>query len=93
VVPAESLEALAKSGKVLGISADAVVRPHGLLDGLLGTVTKVLTGTVDTLLGTIGNVLDPSLDDASAGEPVPPAVLRATLGCRTRGRARASRWP
>ena len=80
VVPAESLEALAKSGKVLGISADAIVRPHGLLDGLLGTVTKVLTGTVDTLLGTIGNVLDPSLDDASAGDPVPPAVLRATLG-------------
>ena len=31
VVPAEALEALAKSGKVLGISADAVVRPTGLL--------------------------------------------------------------
>src|SRR6185503_9735957 len=77
VVPAESLEALAKSGKVLGISADAVVRPHGLLDGLvgglLGTVTKTLTGTV-------GGLLNPALDDPSAGEPVPPAVLRATLG-------------
>jgi len=84
VVPAESLEALAKSGKVLGISADAVVRPHGLLDGLvgglLGTVTKTLTGTVDLLINTVGNILDPALDDATVGEPVPPAVLRATLG-------------
>ena len=84
VVPAESLEALAKSGKVLGISADAVVRPHGLLDGLvgglLGTVTQTLTGTVGGLLNTVGNILDPALDDPSAGEPVPPAVLRATLG-------------
>jgi serine protease AprX len=86
VVPAESLESLAKSSKVLGVSADAVVRPHGLLDGLvgglLGTVTKVVTGTVDGLLGTIGYVLDPALDDASAGDPVPPAVLRATLGLK-----------
>src|SRR5690348_569938 len=67
VVPAESLEALAKSGKVLGISADAVVRPHGLLDGLvgglLGTVTQTLTGTVGGLLNTVGNILDPALDD------------------------------
>jgi serine protease AprX len=81
VVPAESLEALTKSTKVLGVSADAVVRPHGdLLGGLLGLVTKTLTGTVNGLLGTIGNVLDPALDDPSTGEPVPPAVLRATLG-------------
>jgi len=84
VVPAESLEALAKSGKVLGISADAVVRPHGLLDGLvgglLGTVTKTVTGTVGLLVNTVGNVLDPALDDPTKGEPVPPAVLRATLG-------------
>ena len=80
VVPAEALEGLAKSSKVLGISADAVVRPTGLLDGLLGTVTKVLVGTVDGLLGTIGNVLDPALDNGTTGEPVPPEVLRATLG-------------
>ena len=88
VVPAEALEGLAKSSKVLGISADAIVRPHSdLLGGLLGTVTGVVTNTVDTLtgtvgglLGTIGNVLDPALDDSKAGEPVPPAVLRATLG-------------
>jgi serine protease AprX len=84
LVPAASLEGLAKSNSVLGVSADAVVRPTGLLDGLvgglLGTVTNVLTGTVEGLLGTIGNVLDPALDDPSAGEPVPPAVLRATLG-------------
>jgi len=84
VVPAESLEALARSGKVLGISADAIVRPHGLLDGLvgglLGTVTKTVTGTVGLLVNTVGNVLDPALDEPSKGEPVPPAVLRATLG-------------
>jgi serine protease AprX len=84
IVPAESLEGLAKSGKVLGISADAIVRPHGLLDGLvgglLGTVTKTLTGTVGLLVNTVGNVLDPALDDPSKGEPVPPALLRATLG-------------
>ena len=84
VVPAQALESLAKSSTVLGVSADAVVRSHGLLDGLvgglLGTVTKTLTSTVGTLLNTVGNILDPSLDDASAGEPVPPAVLRATLG-------------
>jgi serine protease AprX len=88
VVPADALEGLAKSSQVLGLSADAVVRPHGdLLGGLLGTVTKTVTGTVDILggtvdglLGTIGNVLDPALDAPSTGEPVPPAVLRATLG-------------
>ena len=88
VVPAESLEALAKSGKILGISADAVVRPHSdLLGGLLGTASRTVTGTagllvgtVGTILDTVGNILDPALDDASAGEPVPPAVLRATLG-------------
>jgi len=83
VVPAEALESLAKSAKVNGISADAIVRPHGLLDGLLGVVGGTLglvTNTVGGLVGTIGNVLDPALDDASAGDPVPPAVLRATLG-------------
>ena len=88
VVPAEALDALAKSSKVLRISADAVVRPQGdLLGGLLGTVTKTvggtlgtLTGTLGTLVDTVGNVLDPALDSPSSGEPVPPQVLRATLG-------------
>ena len=88
VVPAEALDGLAKSGKVLGISADAVVRPNAdLLGGLLGTVVKtvdgtlgLVTGTLGTLVDTVGNVLDPALDDPSTGEPVPPAVLRATLG-------------
>jgi serine protease AprX len=81
VVPAESLEALAKSSKVLGISADAVVRPHGdLLGELLGTVTQTVTGVVGGLVNTIGNVLDPALDNPTTGDPVPPAVLRATLG-------------
>jgi serine protease AprX len=89
VVPADVLNELAKSERVLRISTDAIVRPHGdLLDGLVGvltgtvsTVTGTFTTTVDTvtspLLNTIGNVLDPSLDQG--GEPVPPSVLRSTL--------------
>ena len=35
------------------------------------------------LLGTVGYLLDPSLDEG--GEPVPPAVLRATLGLQNAG--------
>jgi serine protease AprX len=96
VVPAEALEGLAKSTRVTGISADAIVRPHSdLLGGLLGTVTKtvggtvgVLTGTVGSLLNTVGYVLDPALDDPSTGEPVSPAVLRATLGLQDAGSGR-----
>ena len=88
VVPADALEALAKSARVLRISADAVVRPQGdLLGSLLGTLTETaggtlgaVTGTVGTLVDTVGNVLDPALDSPAAGEPVPPQVLRATLG-------------
>ncbi|WP_410965017.1 hypothetical protein, partial [Salmonella sp. SAL4435] len=37
-----------------------------------------MTSTLQPVLQTIGNLLDPSLDQG--GEPVPPTVLRATLG-------------
>src|SRR5688572_12182494 len=88
-VPAKALEGLARSPRVLSISTDAVVRTHGLLGGLVGTATglvgglvetttQVLTSTVGSVLKTVVNVIDPSMD--TGGQPVPPAVLRATLG-------------
>jgi serine protease AprX len=88
-LPSDVLEDLVSSKSVVGISADAIVRPHGsLLGGLLGGVVKTVTSTLDAvtspLLNTIGNVLDPALD-AGSGEPVPPAVLRATLGLQNAG--------
>ncbi|HEY6508648.1 MAG TPA: S8 family serine peptidase, partial [Vicinamibacterales bacterium] len=82
IVPAEDLEWLAQQGSVLSVSADAVVRPHGQILGLLKTVTDTVgglaAGTVGTLLDTVGSIIDPGMDEG--GEPVTPAVLRATLG-------------
>jgi serine protease AprX len=87
VVPSEALDGLAQATSVVGISTDAVVRSHQL--NLLGALTKTLGGVTNTvgtlagntvggLLNTVGSVLDPSMDEG--GEPVSPAVLRATLG-------------
>jgi serine protease AprX len=85
-LPADVLEELATSNRILGISADAVVRPSsdllgsllkGVTGTLLGTVNTLTTTTVKPLLNTVGNLLDPSLD--TGGEPVPPQVLRQTL--------------
>jgi subtilisin family serine protease len=84
VVPVNALESVAKLSRVLGVSSDALVLPSGqLLGGLVGGVTGVLDNTVKGLLGTVGYLLDPSLDEG--GEPVPPAVLRATLGLQNAG--------
>jgi hypothetical protein len=102
IVPTTGLETLAKSTTVLGISADAIVRPHadllgGLLDGVtgvlepvVGTVTGTVEPTLGSLLGIVGFVLDPSLDEG--GQPVPPAILRSTLGLQdsSSGKARES---
>jgi serine protease AprX len=84
-VPATAVEGLAHNPHVLSISTDALVSPHGLLGGLVGTATGIVGGLVETTvkvvtntLKTVVNVIDPSLDEG--GEPVPPAVLRATLG-------------
>jgi serine protease AprX len=77
VVHADDLEALAAAESIVSVSVDAVVRPHGLLGGLLGGLVEVATGLVGGLLNTVGTILDPA--DMS-GPPVPPQVLRDTLG-------------
>jgi serine protease AprX len=71
VVHGEDLAALADNDAILSVSSDAIVRPHGLLDGLLGIVGG--------LLRVVGNVLLPNGADTS-GPVVAPAVLRQTLG-------------
>jgi serine protease AprX len=71
VVSGEEVAALADSDAVLSISADAIVRPHSLLGGLVGGLLNVVTSVVDVLL--------PNGAD-TAGPAVPPAVLRQTLG-------------
>ena len=58
------------------MSADAIVRPHGLLDGLLGIVGGVVdlaSKVVGGLVNVVGNVLLPNGADTS-GPAVPPAV-------------------
>jgi serine protease AprX len=71
VVHGEDLGELADKDFVLSVSSDAIVRPHGLLGGLLGLVG----GVVDAF----GTVLLSSGGDTS-GPTVQPAVLRQTLG-------------
>ncbi len=71
VIHGSDLAALADSDAVLSISADAVVRPTGLL-GSLGSVGG-------GLLTTVGNVILPGSGDTS-GPAVHPGVLRSTLG-------------
>lgn len=71
VVHADDLEVLASQDGVISVSADAVVRPSGLLGGLLGIVGG--------LVQVVGTVLLPSGADTS-GPAVSPAVLRSTLG-------------
>jgi serine protease AprX len=71
VVHAEDVAALARNNAVLSVSTDAIVRPHGLLDGLLGVVGG--------LLKVVGAVLLPNGADTS-GPVVAPAMLRQTLG-------------
>ncbi len=81
VVHGEDLATLANARDVISVSVDAVVRPHGgpgLLGGLLGALTSTLGKTVSGLLGTVGNILDPG--EPQPGPPVPPRVLRETLG-------------
>src|SRR5438874_1171152 len=74
VVGADELEALASDDAVVGISQDAVVRPHGLL-GLVGGVV----GGVVNVVGNVVGILLPNGADTS-GPVVAPAVLRQTLG-------------
>src|SRR5687767_7957857 len=80
LVHAEDLEALSNGASVISVSHDAIVRPHGLLGGLLGVVGGVVDLAGDVLgglLNVVGGILDPA---EMTGPPVPPSVLRATLG-------------
>ncbi|PYR30282.1 MAG: hypothetical protein DMF92_09115 [Acidobacteria bacterium] len=74
VIHGGDLATLADSDGILSISSDAVVRPHGLLDGVGG-----LLGGVVKLIGGVVNIVLPNLADTS-GPVVAPAVLRQTLG-------------
>jgi serine protease AprX len=78
VVAAEDLEVLASYNSVVSIAADHVVRPTGLLDGLLGTVTGLTGG----LLTVVGQVLLPANGDVS-GPVVYPSLVRSTLGLQS----------
>jgi serine protease AprX len=75
VVSGDDLVRLADDDAVLSISADAIVRPHSLLGGLVGGLLNVVTTTVNV----VTDVLLPNGADTSGAE-VPPAVLRQTLG-------------
>src|SRR5438876_1060260 len=82
VVHGEDLGDLADKDFVLSVSTDAIVRPHGLLDGVLGGAGNLLGGAVNLLGGVVkvvGDILLPNNADTS-GPTVPPAVLRQTLG-------------
>jgi serine protease AprX len=70
-VHGEDIEELSANESILTVSSDAVVRADGLLGGLLNIVGG--------LLKVVGTVLLPGGADTS-GPPVPPAVLRSTLG-------------
>jgi serine protease AprX len=75
VVHGNDLAELAANDAVLSVSADAIVRPHGLLGDLLGVVVKTLVGLVEV----VANVLLPNGADTE-GPVAMPAVLRQTLG-------------
>jgi serine protease AprX len=75
VVHGNDLAELADNDAILSVSADAIVRPHGLLGGLLGLVVK----TVVSLVDVVANVLLPNGADTE-GPVAMPAVLRQTLG-------------
>lgn len=95
VVPAQGLEAVAKWTRVLGVSSDAIVVPHGQLlggvvGGLVGGVTGILQNTVKGLLGTVGYLLDPSLDEGA--NPFRQPCCAQRLDWKTRGRAKAWSW-
>ena len=80
VVPADALEALAKSSGVTGISADAVVRPDGdLPGGRFGTAAT---------RQTVGR--RPSAHDAASR--CRPRCCGPPSACRNRGPAAASPW-
>jgi serine protease AprX len=86
VVHGEDLATLGDNDAVLSVSTDAIVRPHGLLDGLLGGVggllggvLNVVGGVVQGLVQVVGSIILPNGAD-TGGPVVAPAILRQTLG-------------
>src|SRR5688572_11497850 len=90
IINGDDLARLANHEGVLSVSTDAVVTARGgLLGGLLGglvqTVTQVVGGLTDTvggLLGSVVGIISPAT--YTEGPPVPPQVLRDTLGLDSR---------
>lgn len=78
VVHGEDLGDLVDKDFVLSVSTDAIVHAHGLLDGVLGLVGN-LVKVVVTVVGDVVGIVLPNGADTS-GPPVPPTVLRQTLG-------------
>jgi serine protease AprX len=82
VVHGEDLAELSNNNAILSVSADAIVRPHGLLGGLLGIVGGVLNlalKVVGGLLSVVGLVILPNGAEVE-GPIVAPVTLRQTLG-------------
>ena len=75
LVDVDDLPVLASYSGVVNIAADHVVRPTGLIGGLLGTVTGLTSG----LLNVVGQVILPANGDVS-GPIVYPSLVRNTLG-------------
>ena len=75
VVHRGDLAELADNDAILSVSSDAIVRPHGLLGGVVGG----LLGLVGDVVTLAANVLLPNGADTS-GPIVAPALLRQTLG-------------
>ena len=75
IVHQEDLAELGENDAILSVSADAIVRPHGLLGGLLGGLLRVVGGVVNVA----ADVLLPNGAD-TAGPVVAPELLRQTLG-------------
>src|SRR6267378_3956945 len=68
VVHGADLAALADNDAILSVSCDAIVRPHGLLGGLLGVVGGVLNlalKVVNGLLSVVGLVILPGGGEVS----------------------------
>jgi serine protease AprX len=78
VVHGQDLGDIVDKDFVLSVSSDAIVQADGLLGGVLGIVGTVLKVVVAVVDDVVGIVLPNGAD--TSGPPVPPVVLRQTLG-------------
>ncbi len=75
IVHGEDLPELADNDAILSVSADAIVRPHSLLGGIVGGLLNVVGG----VLNLATDILLPNGANTS-GPIVEPQILRQTLG-------------